>query len=108
MPRKLYTLVNMGARDACNRIHETEKVFRSGNAKNPYIEGVTNSSDAGRYREIHHVEGCSVIIYDYQPTTNESKTVCVIEVIGGPSRIPKARDRLAEITEAELVEQTRN
>jgi len=105
MPRKLYTLPNMEVRDVCNKIHEVEKVFRSGNAKNPYIEGVTNSSDAGRYREIHHVEGCSAIIYDYRPTTESSKTLCVIEVVGGLSRIAKARDRLAEIVEAELIEQ---
>ena len=105
MPRKLYTLSNMGACEVCNKIHEVERVFQSGNAKNPYIEGVTNSSDAGRYGEIHHVEGCSAMIYDYQPTTESSKTLCVIEVVGGLSRIAKARDRLAEIVETELVEQ---
>ncbi len=106
MPRKLYTLPNMGASDVCKKIHEIEKVFRSNNAKSPYIECVTNSSDARRYREIYNVEGCSAIIYDYQPISSESKTVCVIEVVGGLHRIARARDRLAEITDAKLVEQT--
>ena len=109
MPRKAYTLIpDIQTSEIYRKIHDVERVIKSGNVDNPQIEMVTNTSDAGRYREIHNVEGCSAIIYDYQPTTKESKTICVIEVVGKLSRITKARDRLAEIVEAELVEQSRD
>ena len=105
MPRKLYTLKpDISTSEIYKRIHDVERVIESGKVDNPQIEMVTNTTDVGRYREIHNAEGCSVIIYDYQPTTASQKTICVVEIVGRLSRINKARGRLAEIIEAELVD----
>ncbi len=99
MARKNYTWNKVSIDEAYDRIHDAELGLKSVSKKdeNPCMQMVTNNSYLEEYREVHHIEECTVVISNPENTR-------LIEIIGKLSKIKAARDRLADTIEDELVE----